>query len=177
MSEGLGTRLHTSLLFPTQQLQVQHSQYDEYNWASVSITRISNNTSVCCYHTALTSRSTPRAGISLASSASLTTGSLTTSLYANAAMSPRASLTSLCRWATLLAIQGMHKIKGGPTAITVGRHPQKRPAIECNHLHTEWLNIKKLTYPLISTYISLKQLKSCLRLVVNVRYFTERDSE
>lgn len=47
-----------------------------YEWASVSTTQISNNTSDCGYHTPLTPRSATRPGIPLVSSASLTTGSV-----------------------------------------------------------------------------------------------------
>ena len=56
--------------------------------ASVSMTWISNNASACGCHIPLRLRSATRTEISLASSASFTTGSLLTSLYANAAMSP-----------------------------------------------------------------------------------------
>ena len=69
-----------------------------YDWASVSMTQISSNASVWTAHNPLTPRSATKAGRPLTGSASHTIGSLITSLNAMDARSPKASITSLCRW-------------------------------------------------------------------------------
>ena len=71
-----------------------------YDFASVSTTRTSSNATVCGCHTPQALRSAIKAGDSVKSSASLTIGSLSTSLNPIASRSPRASRISLWRWVT-----------------------------------------------------------------------------
>ena len=70
------------------------------DWMLVLMTCISNNASAWGCHNPLNLWSATRARRFLASSASLMIGSILCLLYANAAISPRASLTSLCLWVT-----------------------------------------------------------------------------
>ena len=103
-----------------------------YEWASVSTTQISNNTSDCGYHTPLTPRSATRPGIPLVSSASLTTGSvppLCMLVLQYLPGHPSVHCVSVLLICAFLTIEGMPQAELSATAITTRRHSQEGPTI------------------------------------------------
>ena len=103
-----------------------------YEWASVSTTQISNNTSDCGYHTPLTPRSATRPGIPLVSSASLTTGSvppLCMLVLQYLPGHPSVHCVSVLLICAFLTIEGMPQAELSATAITTSRHSQEGPTI------------------------------------------------